>query len=41
MAESALETLPTDKAKATVASDPVASKVKMVSLDSFINYLGW
>ena len=39
MAESALVTLPIDKAKATDASDRVTSKRKMVGLDSFINYL--
>ena len=41
MAESALVTLPIDKAKATDASDMVTSKRKMVGLDNFINYLAW
>jgi hypothetical protein len=36
MAESALETLPTDKAKATDVSDSVTSKRKMVGLDKII-----
>ena len=39
MAESALGTLPTDKAKATDVSDRATNKRKIVGLDRVINYL--